>query len=286
MPQEEPEKKKLKFKVKAEPEPVDEGAIVKAHQKDERVMKESYRSKQEALQDKYDKKIKQAIDDFLKDQRKTVKENLAPKKALKDLLFNKQEEDKKLASKVRPLTIALYADSAELVLEFIGLEDEFNPISTEVDDYIKEQSNKVAANFNEQTRDELVETLSEAYTDGLSTAQIAKRIDSVYAKAGLGKDGYRSERVARTEAIRSNNHATQETYKQLGTINKEWFTNPGACSLCAPFDGRIVGVAQNFLMKGEEYLDADGKARTNNYEDVQHPPLHPQCRCVILPVRN
>ena len=282
-PQEEPEKKKLKFKVKAEPDPQ---AIVKAQIENDRVMKETYRSQQEDLQNKYDKKLKQAINDFLKEQNKLVKDNLSPKKALKDLLFNKQEEDKKLASKIRPLTIALYVDSAELVLEFLGIEDDFNPISTEVDDYIKQQATKVAGDFNEQTRDALVASLSEGYAEGLSTAQIAKRIDDVYKTAGLGKDGYRSERVARTEAIRSNNHATQETYKQLGTINKEWFTNPGACALCTPFEGRVVGVGQNFLMKGEEYTDADGNARTNNYEDVQHPPLHPQCRCVILPVRN
>lgn len=278
--------KTVSFKKEA---PIDEKAIVKAQKDNEAVRKESYRSGHEELQKQYEKIMLTTLRDYLKDQNEEVKSNLAPKKGLKDVMFDSKVEDAKMVGELTPIVTQLYVESGKLVVNFLGESDDFSPINTDVSDYIKEQIQKLAGDFNEQTKDQLLASLTEGYTSGDSVASIAKRIDKVYKEAGAsgyaGKSGYRAERVARTEVIRANGRATQESYRQLGITQKQWMVNPGACDLCLPFDGRIVGTTQNFLQKGEEYLDASGVERSNTYEDVAHSPLHPQCRCTIIPVR-
>lgn len=269
-------------------EAIDETAIVKAHKENEHIRKESYRSSHEALQKRYEEIAMSEMKSFLSDQNARVKENLAPKKGLKEIMFNKTEEDKQLENTLTPIVTQLYVETGALVINFLGQQDDFTPLNTDVTDYITQQVKKLAGAFNEQTQDQLLATLTEGFTEGDSVAAIAKRIDKVYQEAGAfgydGKNGYRAERVARTEIIRSNNHAAQESYRQLGVTRKEWFSNPGACPQCVAMDGRTVGITQNFLQKGEQYLDADGKEHTNSYENVAHAPLHSNCRCTIISV--
>lgn len=259
---------------------VDEDAIVKNHIENDAVRKESYRSQHEELQTKYEQTVEQEMLKYFEEQNKLVKENLAPKKGLKDLLFNKKDQDTKLKNALKPIITQLYVESGKLVVNFLGGEDDFTPVNNDVDEYISNQLSRMAEDFNENTMSILVETLTEGYAEGESIANIAKRIDKVYSEK------YRAERVARTEVIRADNHAAQESYKQLGVTKKSWFANPGACPQCVAMDGRTVGITQNFLQKGEDYVDADGNERSNTYEDVAHPSLHPSCRCTILPVRS
>ena len=279
-----------KTKIKFARKQIDEAEIVKSNLENEAIRKESYRATQEKLQLEYEKKYQAEMKEYLKEQNELVINNLSPKKGLKDILFSITQETKKLREIQRPLIARLYNDSAMVAVDFLGLDIEFTPINTEVDEYIRNQINKVALEFNETTRDKLVDVLSEAYVQGESISTIAKLVDGVYKEAGAsgysGKNGYRAKRLARTEVIRANNHAALESYRQLGVTKKEWKTNAGACAQCEPFNGTVIGVSQNFLQEGEEYIDADGVARTNTYENVEHPALHPNCRCAILPVRS
>jgi hypothetical protein len=72
-------------------------------------------------------------------------------------------------------------------------------------------------------------------------------------------------------------------------LQKQWVVNPDACAECADFDGLTVPLDDAFLGMGDShtYTDENGDEQTtvvNTYDTVEVPPLHPNCRCTIVPV--
>lgn len=51
------------------------------------------------------------------------------------------------------------------------------------------------------------------------------------------------------------------------------------CESCLAMDGEIVDVEEDYFAKGEEW-----GGLSFDYENVSHPPLHPSCRCCIVPI--
>ncbi len=77
---------------------------------------------------------------------------------------------------------------------------------------------------------------------------------------------YRTETIARTEILRASSEGRNQSWQQgieggyiSSAAQKQWVTEPGACDICLPFDGEIVGIT-------EDFPDGD-------------PPLHPNCLC-------
>lgn len=118
---------------------------------------------------------------------------------------------------------------------------------------------------------------------GETIPELMKRVNTTYESW----DKVRAERIARTENIRAANRGALESYRQSGVVKKKvWVTNPGACSWCAPLEGKVVGIDTNFYNIGDSVaMEIDGKTRHLylDYEDIEHPPLHVQCRCDIAP---
>jgi hypothetical protein len=53
-------------------------------------------------------------------------------------------------------------------------------------------------------------------------------------------------------------------------------------------DGKIKVLGGSYLEKGDTFTvkDDNGNDITMkaNYEDIKHPPLHPNCRCQLIPI--
>ena len=49
-------------------------------------------------------------------------------------------------------------------------------------------------------------------------------------------------------------------------------------------NGKIVGVDESWFKTGEDFEGNEGGKLSFSYEDIGHPPLHPMCRCTIIPV--
>jgi hypothetical protein len=48
-----------------------------------------------------------------------------------------------------------------------------------------------------------------------------------------------------------------------------------------------LAVGSNYFNQGSTMsIEQDGKVRimTFNYEPISHPPLHPHCRCTLIPI--
>jgi hypothetical protein len=100
--------------------------------------------------------------------------------------------------------------------------------------------------------------------------------------------------IARTEAQRASRSAEVEAWKSSGVVTgKTWLLAPDPCEFCEAasdaFSKNAVGLEDSFYQKGDLLFgtpDAEGNRREMlmDYEDIDGPPLHPNCRCSLQPV--
>lgn len=107
-------------------------------------------------------------------------------------------------------------------------------------------------------------------TAGRSQAQI-ERFTSRYAEQ---LHTYRANNIARTELMTAANRGHYESIRQMVELGrmtgatKRWITVPDdrRCEWCAPMHNQMVPFDAMF---------------TSGLGNVEHPPLHPQCRCLV-----
>lgn len=145
---------------------------------------------------------------------------------------------------------------------------------------------KFAENINENTEEALRDELYEAQEAGETIDQITGRIEELYADW----QGYRAERIARTESARAYTMGHIEAWRSTGVVNKmQWTSSPDACPFCLDMNGETVALDDTFFDEGDEQeVEWNGKIATlsQDYGDVQGPPLHPNCRCALVGVLN
>jgi SPP1 gp7 family putative phage head morphogenesis protein len=101
--------------------------------------------------------------------------------------------------------------------------------------------------------------LADSFALGLSPSRSAKLILDTIA------DPARALTIAITEGSRAQSLATMDSYNELGLEQWEWSANV-PCPECADNDGEIKPIGDNFSSGDSE------------------PPVHPNCKCVMLPV--
>ena len=126
----------------------------------------------------------------------------------------------------------------------------------------------------------------DTYTRGMTVAEIARAIRN----AGLGADDARASMLARTGTIWSFNEGAQQRYRAEGVTVEEWVvtSDDALCPFCQAFDGKRVRIDEPFAGEGDVVSGTDddtGKKLSLSLPgEVQHPPLHPNCRCTLVPV--
>lgn len=97
----------------------------------------------------------------------------------------------------------------------------------------------------------------------------------------------RAELIVRTETIRAWNRGSQIWWKDSWVVEKKQrYTalDERVCEFCWPMNWRIVWLEDNFYNQGEVLTGENGTQMKLDYSNTPYPPLHPNCRCVILPV--
>jgi len=126
----------------------------------------------------------------------------------------------------------------------------------------------------------------ETYMRGVTVPEIARAIRA----AGLGADDARASMLARTGTIWAFNEGAQQRYRSEGVTVEEWVvtSDDALCPFCQAFDGQKVRLDDAFAGEGDEVSGTDdetGKKISLSLPfEVQHPPLHPNCRCTLVPV--
>lgn len=249
--------------------------------------KEAFRLSIQANATAYARRYKQAFVTAIDKQKQTALGNIQhlTGKALGEDLFDMSSEDQNINDNVMPVLSALAVEQGSLALQFSGDTEGTYSLSNSVMNAIQSHTKKMSQNFNQQTLDDLNQSLAEGITAGEGEALLTKRVEDVYAEA----EGYRAERIARTESQYASNSATVDAYQQNPVVTgMQWFANPDACIFCDDLDGKIVSVDDIFAAQGTsiDVTDEEGIVASYNldYEDVGNPPLHPNCECTIVPV--
>lgn len=276
----------LTLKKKAvDPEPEPEPTEAEKEQTDY-VHKESFRLSLMKVQEAYERKLNSKLRSILEEQRKQVLGKVNPKsikKELSSLLFSLSEANGIFEQELYPILQECYMESGALALIFAGDEESVFKISDAQKIAVTDNLKRMAKNYNEETIEKLTATLSAGLQEGESLSKLAKRVTTVYEEA----KGYRAKRVAQTESLKASNNATNFAYKQTGYVKSmKWFANPSHCGYCSTLDGKEVGLDDNFANLGEQIKDADSDAvYVLDYENIKTPPVHPNCKCTIVPVR-
>lgn len=255
------------------------------------VNKENFRLRLMRNQTLYERRYKKVFKPILVDQLKEALYNLEAKagsltKDFDEKLFDDAAADKKMVDELTPVLINLGEEQGGLALVFAGDNEHEFRMTANYEKFLQNGTKRMATNFNDETLAALNRTLAEGLQNGEALEKLRKRVEAVYQRA----ERSRTLRVARTETLKASNAATTEAYRQTGYVKaKEWYVNPDGCPQCLEFEGKIVGLDDDFLGLGENYTftDENGEEHTvtNDYDTVEEPPLHPNCRCTILPVR-
>lgn len=240
---------------------------------------------------RYEKQYKKILKPIFKEQRKEALKNLeahagALAKASGQKLFDDAAYDALMTKRLTPMLTDLTQVQGGLALVFAGdTENEFH-MTSKIIEKLRRGTQKMATGFNDETLERLNKTLAEGIQAGEGIGDLKARVNGVYE----GIDSYRSERIARTETIKASNSASVDAYRQTGYVTaKQWVINPDACEQCEEFDGKIIGLDDNFLDLGQSYTIGSGddeQTFTNDYDTIEEPPLHPNCRCTIAPITD
>jgi hypothetical protein len=104
----------------------------------------------------------------------------------------------------------------------------------------------------------------------------------------IGLDPSRSETIARTESARAYSDGQISAWEDSGVVKgKKWLISPQACEFCvaaqAMYGSTSVSLDSNFFENGAILTAKSGSTMTLDFDDITGPPLHPNCRCTIIP---
>ena len=128
-------------------------------------------------------------------------------------------------------------------------------------EWAKEESGKLIKEITETTLDMVRGHVEKALTDGLSTSDLADLLTDSEAFSDS-----RADMIARTELAFANVEGTREAYKESGVVSGiTWqVSEDDTCDECM------------------EKSDKEGTLEDG--VDGEFPPLHPNCRCDIMPI--
>lgn len=167
----------------------------------------------------------------------------------------------------------------------ITSEVDFDVLNPRTQATIRTHTQRASVHINRTQTKRVRKVLSEGIAGGEGAAALRKRLIDEHFNEDLTRK--QAERIARTEAIWAWNEGAVQGYKQSGVVTKkEWLTaeDERLCQFCEPMNGVIVGIEVNFFDRGEDFRGTEGGIMKFDYDNIGHPPLHPQCRCTIIPV--
>lgn len=263
---------------------VAKAVIEKRSQKKKEVQRYSYVENKEALEywskliqitEVLEKRFIQKIDTFIEGIEEKAVANLHsvipkkyPKAKVKAFsLFDEATEIQAGIDLFTPLVEELAALSGNEAYRLMNLQAVYNPSDT-LKQRVESAVEEFTQSFIRTDREHLTAIITQGLEEGQSVAQLERAIRERFGH-------FRKEQtklIARTETLRASNEGALDAYKQSGVVmGKQWLTAPDCIDPeCLALDGRIVSLSKDFF--------------ETDYGSGQQPPLHPNCRCVLLPV--
>lgn len=240
-----------------------------------------------------EKQVTEVIATIRKEGRPTRATVQKVEKILRESRWNAE-----LVNALRPYLADAITQGVSLGLDTVGKmvtgAPDFTPARDDLRAYAQSESVRLArtaaAGVNRYTSVRVGEILGDGIADGETIDQLASRVQDWAGEKGDADRATRNRAVtiARTEAQRATRKAELEAWKSTGIVEgKTWLLAPDPCEFCEAaakaFESKAVGLDDSFYQKGETLEGADGGALVLDYEAIDAPPLHPNCRCSMEP---
>jgi hypothetical protein len=251
--------------------------------------------------DPHEKRYKETIRKLLQEQADEVFENIKeyPNSPLM-WQFNRVKSFRKIAEAEAKFITLLYEqegqNAIDLVLEMakksynlkpeVGIDfDIENPLVIEE---LLKQTQRFPAGLIGTTEEEIRQAIAVGIREGETLDQIADRVEAKLSPSHILN---RAELIARSEAIYAANAGAEHGYLQSGVVEgKQWLIawDERTCDICLDMEGMTAPLGTSIWEK-EGLSLGDVQARYGldfDYTagEMPHPPIHPRCRCVLIPI--
>ncbi len=144
---------------------------------------------------------------------------------------------------------------------------------------------KLAESMGKRTAERVASSVAQGLKEGRTIDDIAGGI-----RQAVG-DPARAVNIARTETAHAYSAGEEAAWRESGVVTgKQWLLATDPCQFCeaaaAEFDQNSKGkpLGTPFYRQGHTLTGADGGTMTLDFDDVDGPPLHPSCRCTMIPI--
>jgi SPP1 gp7 family putative phage head morphogenesis protein len=185
---------------------------------------------------------------------------------------------------------------------FIGIPegDDFlmSPTPQGVNDFFDATSAREAGTYNKKVNTVFNRIKNEQSINpetgrvNLGGLQIGKIANELQREMNDWSPSY-ARMIARTGVVFASNAGAMERYRKANIKKKQWWTieDDLTCPWCESLHEEIISIEKHFLEAnaplGATVLDANEEEREVFMEGpawgVGHPPLHPNCRCRVIP---
>jgi hypothetical protein len=160
-------------------------------------------------------------------------------------------------------------------------------LSGKASEFVVEATNRAAIRMARSVSDSLAERVSNIIRIGIEETATGTDVIGLLEEAGF--DENRAQTIARTESARAYTDGQNAAWEASGVVKgKTWLVSPFACEFCEAaakeFGEKSVGVNDAFYERGATITGASGATMALDFDDTSGPPLHPNCRCSLLPV--
>jgi len=145
--------------------------------------------------------------------------------------------------------------------------------------FAKEEAARAAKSIVETIHEEMKAAASKAEDAGLPPDEVKAAVSGKLEE--LTKVG--PERVSSTETVKAFNEGTIQAWEDSGVVEyKRWHTQEDGrvCVFCEQMNGISAKLDEPWFRKGET-LHFGEYSLVLDYDDINGPPIHPECRCFI-----
>jgi HK97 family phage portal protein len=227
-------------------------------------------------------------------QKRTILKQLEGKATKSNKLNLLLDFDSEVLSMIKiasPFLFEAIQKESELTYALLGLRGGLTPLDSLVRDFVNTRTLKLGEETTKTSQEAIDNIIKKWSEDGKSTIELRKELEEYFDGTGEVGAKARASMIARTETTKATGFAQQEVYKETGAISKQWLTavDEKVCEWCNSMNdkygnGMVVGIEENFFDKGDIFVNSEGKQMSLDWENIDTPPLHPNCRCDIIPV--
>jgi len=196
-------------------------------------------------------------------------------------LFNRQKWRGTLAKDGTILAAAPIDAAGQQALDDLALGMSFNQVDPRAIEWIANNSKNAAWSITDTQHEKLKTSLMEGIADGESIPKIRARVAEIFNASRA-----RATLIARTETLKASNRGGLIGMMQSGVVEgKQWLATMDnrTCPQCESMDGATMPLEKAYFSQGET-AEIAGTEQSFDYEEIQHPPLHPDCRCTLLAI--